>query len=147
VNIITRKPHDADKAFELSKSAATQLAELIDNGHEAVAGRILEQIGFHVSAWSPGEEDGEIIKHLANLSRESRWAVYRLKFKPQIQQWRVFFFFLNGRVPPIREIEEIIKFVSHQQCYDDMRQPHLARIRSAVLNFSVKGDIKVKKRR
>ena len=141
----SRDAYDEFESIEFSELAGRQLAE-ISNSDSALYGRILKDIQLHLTAWSPGDEDGNIIKHAARVSRACAQRVYRLKSPPTIQKWRVFFTFLDGRTPPVRLVMAFVEWMNNEQCYDDMSQPHIGEIRRCVLEAGMKGDYKRRRR-
>jgi hypothetical protein len=139
VNTIT-EPHDPQEAYEFSKEATHQL-EVIAATDNELAGRILTQIEARIATWDPGNEDGDVIRRVASVSRAANFPVYRLKFKPEIQQWRVFFFLLNARRPPVRLIAELVEFKSEKQCYDNLSEPHMVRIKREILQAQTSREL------
>lgn len=98
-------------------------------------------------AWSPGDEDKLIIKHVKTVSDECSHNVYRLKYELHgliERRWRVFFAFLNLRTPPVRLVLAVVDFESEQQCYDDPAQEHRIEIRQAIDEAIRHGETKKK---
>lgn len=133
--------HDEFEAIDFTEGAARQL-DAIRFSESGLYGRILRDIQQHLVAWSPGDEDGRIIKHVRSVSSRCQRKIYRLKSPPTIQTWRVFFTYLDARRPPVRLVLAVVQYVSEAQCYDDMNQPHMVQIRRDVLDASTRGEFK-----
>lgn len=125
-------------AVEQSEEFRGQLIKLAASDPE-LAGRIVEQIKFHVTEWSPGREDKDLIKHVSVHSRAASWDVYRLKCKPEIGEWRIFFFWLDVRAA--RCVAALVEWVSNQQCYNDPKQQHALQTRIAINRAVTEGAI------
>jgi hypothetical protein len=136
--------HDEFEPIEFTEAAGRQL-DAIRLSDSALFGRILRDIQLHLIAWSPGDEDRVVIKHVRKLSEKCQRKIYRLKSPPTIQKWRVFFTYLDARRPAVRLVLSVIEYVSEEQCYDDMSQPHAVQIRRDVLAASTRGDFRRKR--
>ena len=139
---MTSDAYDEFGAIDLSEDAGRQLDD-IRRVDEALYGRIHQEILLRLTEWSPGDEDGEFIKHVSKLSAKCGGrGIYRLKSPQAIQKWRVFFTLLDGLRPAKRRVLAVVEFVDQQQCYDDMAQPHLKAIKRHVLDAGTRGYFK-----
>jgi len=127
--------------IEFTPTFNGQFSDLAER-NQALAGRVLEQINFWITAWTPGSEDGQIIKHVYVHSKYAQWDIYRLKLKPEIGDWRVFFFWLNGYTPGRRRVAALVKHETNQKCYDDPKSAHALSIRVAINKAVSAGEIR-----
>ena len=127
--------------ISISANAARQIQEIPEVDEfgwtSQVKDRIRDLIATEIGSWKPRSERGGsgVIKLCDAISSYCNADVYRLKSQREIDDWRVFFFMLDRDIPPTRHVEEIVKWESNRQCYDDMTQPHVKRILQAITRF------------
>jgi hypothetical protein len=145
---VATDPFDESEGIKYTEFAMRALNG-VRVGNPSIAAALMVAIQAHLSAWSPGDEDGDVIRHAVLISKDCCHNVYRLKYErhgPLVERrWRVFFAFLPHRKPPARLVLAVVEFASHHQCYDDPSQPHRIEIRKAINERIARGETTKKK--
>lgn len=120
----------------LSKQTSWRFRNLADS--------IQEQIETRIAPWMPTSERGGdgTIKWCEAISLHCNADIYRLKC-PELGEWRLFFFVLDLRKPPSRHVADIVERTSNEQCYNDMGQPHVKRLRWLTAQFKNSGELRL----